>query len=291
MNLTDENIELYLFRYKEGLLGADEAAEVERVLDSRPDWKEMADLYDPDLKLPAGATMPYADWKSLRDGGPKATPRVTLPTAKSRHNIRPLWLSLAAAACLLFFVVTIVRFADNATNATRGPLTAQVDTEADTTPTDTTSDTIAAAARNAVAISTVRTVRNSQPTLLAETEPVENAAEPELEPESHKQMQIATPTDTNRTKYDLDEPTLREINDPMDQEILYANVITWSGDNAEAPTTISRRQQLRNIARRATSIIATTTATRGERREAAEEAIEERLQSNELLNNIIASLE
>ena len=289
MKLTDENIELYLFRYKEGLLGADEAAEVERAIANRPDWKEMADLYDPDLTLPAGATMPYADWQSLCDGGPKATPRVSLSTEKSRHNIRPLWLSLAAAACLMLFVVTIVRFTGSTTGTTGGIMTAQSENNADDILPATATDTITATLQNASTGNTVRIAHNSQPTLLAESEPVESAVEPQAD--SPKQMPIATPTDTTRTKYDLDEPTLREVNDPMDQEVLYANIITWSRDNAEAPTTISRRQQLRNIARHATSIIATTTATRGERRKAAEEAIEERLQSNELLNNIIASLE
>ena len=72
MKLNEENIELYLFRYKEGLLDATETAEVERALASHPEWQELADLYDPELTLPAGATMPYADIDSLRDGGPKA---------------------------------------------------------------------------------------------------------------------------------------------------------------------------------------------------------------------------
>ena len=47
MKLNEENIELYLFRYKEGLLDATETAEIERALASHPERQELADLYDP----------------------------------------------------------------------------------------------------------------------------------------------------------------------------------------------------------------------------------------------------
>lgn len=93
--IDNENIELYLFRYKEGLLDAAAAAEVERALGTHPEWQELADLYDPELKLPAGATIPYENVELLRDGGPKAV---------RRRKIIPLWVVSAAAACMLFAV-------------------------------------------------------------------------------------------------------------------------------------------------------------------------------------------
>ena len=93
--INEDNIELILFRYKEGLLDEAETAEVEKALASRPDWQELADSYDPGLVLPAGATMSYPHAASLRNGGPKAV----------RRKMIPVWITSAAAACLLFAVV------------------------------------------------------------------------------------------------------------------------------------------------------------------------------------------
>ena len=111
--------------------------------------------------------------------------------------------------------------------------------------------------------------------------------QPELKPAAVEEMAV----DTNRSKYDLDEPTLREVNDPMDQEVLYANIIDWQKGNPEGPETPSRRQPLRNIARKATSIIATAASGYEESRENVEGAIEERIQSNQFVNSLIATLE
>lgn len=93
--INEDNIELILFRYKEGLLDEAETAEVEKALASRPDWQSLADSYDPGLVLPAGATMSYPHAASLRNGGPKAV----------RRKMIPVWITSAAAACLLFAVV------------------------------------------------------------------------------------------------------------------------------------------------------------------------------------------
>ena len=131
--INDDNIELYLFRYKEGLLDAAETAEVEKALASRPDWQELADLYDPELTLPSGATMPYAAFESLRDGGPKAATRERKPivlrdATTQRRRLMPLWTTVAAAACLLLFVTTIVKFA-NGDTPTGTPLIAELTTD------------------------------------------------------------------------------------------------------------------------------------------------------------------
>lgn len=99
MELSNENIELYLFRYKEGMLDAAETSEIEEALSIHPEWREMADLYDPALILPAGVTMTYADAESLRDGGPKAA---------KRKRIVPVWIYYAAAACVLLAVGTLM---------------------------------------------------------------------------------------------------------------------------------------------------------------------------------------
>ena len=53
MNINDQNYELYLFRYAEGLLTADERKEVEAFLQQSPKMQELLSLYDPDLKIEA----------------------------------------------------------------------------------------------------------------------------------------------------------------------------------------------------------------------------------------------
>ncbi len=288
MKLNEENIELYLFRYKEGLLDATETAEVERALASHPEWQELADLYDPELTLPAGATMPYADIDSLRDGGPKAHNEVTPIKLRDndapRRRIVPFWTAFAAAACLLLFVTTIVRFLGGSDGQSEAPVLADVVIDDTLNPYQSDADTFAsvqspAATENASSV--VRASQYEEPALLAEIE------QPELKPASVEEMAV----DTNRSKYDLDEPTLREVNDPMDQEVLYANIIDWRTGDSEPTETPSRRQPLRNIARKATSIIATAASGYEESRENVEGAIEERIQSNQFVNSLIATLE
>lgn len=268
MTLNNENIELCLFRYKEGLLNAAETAEVERALATHPEWRELADLYDPELTLPAGATMPYADAESLRDGGPKA---------KKQARIIPMWTKIAAAACLLLFVTTIVRFVGGSDAQNSGPVVAEV-TKPDTVQTIYADTAMEAPLEQAVP-QIYKTAVNDEPVLLAETSP---------EPEK---TIVAEPSKTDTSVYDLDIPTLREINDPMDQEVLYADIIDWKTGGSEPAETPSRRQQLRSIARKATSIIATATSNYEEQRDNIEDAIEERIQSNPLVNNLIATIE
>ena len=289
--INDNNIELYLFRYKEGLLDAAETAEVEKALASHPDWQELADLYDPELTLPSGASMPYAGFESLRDGGPKAATRERKPivlrdATTQRRRLMPLWTTVAAAACLLLFVTTIVKFA-NGDTPTGTPLIAELaadstkqqpienittPTENKTTPTEATPTT-------------------TTPTLLAAADPKEpNTPTLPNTPNTPKTTPtLATPSDSS--VYDLDIPTLREVNDPMDQEVLYASGIIDRQAPSDNSEPVTRRQQLRNLARRATTVVATAAASHQQRREAIEDAIEEHLENNELISNLIATLE
>lgn len=301
--INDDNIELYLFRYKEGLLDAAETAEVEKALASRPDWQELADLYDPELTLPSGATMPYAGFESLRDGGPKVATRERKPivlrdATTQRRRLMPLWTTVAAAACLLLFVTTIVKFA-NGDSPANAPLVAElaadsikqqpienkaIPAEDKATPAATTP----AATVNA----TQSLARREAPVLLASADPKEpntpNQPNTPNTPNTPKTTpSLATPSDSS--VYDLDIPTLREVNDPMDQEVLYASGIIER--QAADPQTVTRRQQLRNLARRATTVVATAAASHQQRREAIEDAIEEHLENNELISNLIATLE
>ena len=292
MSLNEKNIEIYLFRYKEGLLDAAEAAEVERALATHPEWQEMADLYDPELTLPAGATMPYANADSLRDGGPKAgqTPvKISLRDEEPKHRrVMPLWMSVAAAACLLLFVTTlikIVNFDGSKGVATVAGLTVDDSIVYPEVDSIAAIETIIQSTTDNV----VRERLNDAPVFLADAVEtnVENVvkSQPGLQPETKSVIA----QDTN--VYQLDNPTLREVNDPMDQEVLYANIIDWKSGRSETSENPSRRRQLRSIARKATSIIATATSNYEEQRDNLEDAIEERIQSNSFVNNLIATIE
>lgn len=312
--INDNNIELYLFRYKEGLLDAAETAEVEKALASRPDWQELADLYDPELTLPSGATMPYADFESLRDGGPKAATRERKPivlrdATTQRRRLMPLWTTVAAAACLLLFVTTIVKFANDGTPA-NAPLIAELatdstkqqpietiasPTEHKTNPTEANHNKTTPTEANPTATQSL--ARREAPVLLASADP-KKPTSPNLPnlPNTPTSPNLpntpnttATPSDSS--VYDLDIPTLREVNDPMDQEVLYASGIIERQAPSDDSEPVTRRQQLRNLARRATTVVATAAASHQQRREAIEDAIEEHLENNELISNLIATLE
>jgi hypothetical protein len=291
MNLNNDNIELYLFRYKEGLLDAAESAEVEHALKEHPEWQELADLYDPGFKLPAGATMPYADFESLRDGGPKVsrTPvKISLRDEEPRRRrALPLWTTVAAAACMLLFVTSIIKMVNNEGHS-GGPVVAELTIE-DSTPGRNVESCVA---NDEIVDMTIdeasRSISNDESLFLADA--VNSAAETPVEQPNRKAgKEPLIASDSN--VYQLDNPTLREINDPMDQEVLYANIIDWQKGNPESPETPSHRQPLRNIARKATSIIATAASGYEEKRENVEDAIEERIQSNQFVSSLIATLE
>lgn len=286
MMLNEENIELYLFRYKEGLLNAKEIAEVEQAFKTHPEWKDLADAYDPDFTLPAGATIPYANYESLRDGGPKvvsATPIITLREEQPQsRRVKPIWIAFAAAACLLLFVTTIIRLVDNNGNMVNNNGVVL----ADKIDKDTVSgEVVTMDTDEAEPVSEVQHVEESAVnTIVDKEEPL--YAEMKAAEETPIEMQAIT-IDTNRGKYDLDEPTLREVNDPMDQEILYATGIIERGDMTPAEGNAAYCSQLRRLALRATSFAANAVATRKQRRA----VIEDKIGNNELINNFIATLE
>lgn len=95
--ITQKNIELYLFRYKEGLLNDEEAGAVRKALEAHPEWKAMADAYDPALRLPKAAPLPYPGKERLHK---LATDATASGNSKSRRVV-PLWTRVAAAACLI----------------------------------------------------------------------------------------------------------------------------------------------------------------------------------------------
>ena len=93
--INEDNIELWLFQYKEGLLDGEERATVERALEERPDWQELADLYDPELRVPALDGVVYEGKEGLKRHK---------PVSKIR-----LWGGISAAACISLLLLAGIR--------------------------------------------------------------------------------------------------------------------------------------------------------------------------------------
>ena len=64
-NITQENYELYFFRYHEGLLSREEREAVERFVALHADLREDFELYDASFRLPAGEPVVMADKSRL----------------------------------------------------------------------------------------------------------------------------------------------------------------------------------------------------------------------------------
>jgi len=97
MKITEDNYELYLFQYAEGMLSNKECREVEAFLDSHPDIREEFALYDPKLTVARLPKMKYEGKAALK------------------HNTFALWpvLRYAAAVLLLAGVATFFMLRNN----------------------------------------------------------------------------------------------------------------------------------------------------------------------------------
>ncbi|MBQ9586273.1 MAG: hypothetical protein IJR26_00190 [Bacteroidales bacterium] len=91
MNHNDD-IELMLFRYKEGMLDENEAAQVADFLNKNPEWRELADLYDPQFKAPPYPAVAYPGKEKLY---------------KAQHNTILVWLRRFSAAATVVIAVTV----------------------------------------------------------------------------------------------------------------------------------------------------------------------------------------
>lgn len=308
--ITSENIELFLFRYKEGLLTPDERVEVEQALASHPEWQEMADLYEPEMKLPAGATMPFEDWKSLRDGGPKARKTIAIGSAlgHEKRRVVPMWLSFAAAACLLLFITSIVRFVNQSPVITpQGMLVAKVDTAKQRQSFESVDDiedqpimhksivrqqpqeehNLLASNENVN-----RQVANDSP--VREPKQINDQQEHEAVPNREMPVREQMPSKENPSaQVEPDTlPSVESIN-KENQKIYYAdNVIEWVDDDSkEFETPQTRRQQLRHLAKHATAVIANAANSYEENKNAIGDVIEERIKSSQFLNGLLAAID
>ena len=100
MNINNDNIELLVFRLKEGLLDETERGMVEKALAENREWQEMADGYDPSLQVPQYQHIVYPHKDKLRSIARPARRIVVLPTGT--------WaLRYVAAACALIIAFVL----------------------------------------------------------------------------------------------------------------------------------------------------------------------------------------
>lgn len=92
MKINEENYELYLFQYAEGMLSDKERREVEAFLDSHPDIREEFALYDPKLTVAGLPKMKYEGKAALK------------------HNTFALWPVLRYAAAVLLLAAVVAFF-------------------------------------------------------------------------------------------------------------------------------------------------------------------------------------
>lgn len=178
--IDNSNIELYIFRYKEGLLQPDERQAVEAALDANPDWKALADDYDPSLRLPVVKPLPYPDKKALRQLATPPSPAQR--TAKP--NIRPLWRRLSAAACLLLAIGVAARLLWPTPMPTPDMRLAGIVADTTTMPSQATDTTI-------VEAPAVPQPRHSHTPLLAATDPLPVPTPDSPEAQVEPQVQLS----------------------------------------------------------------------------------------------------
>lgn len=194
MNINEENYELYLYRYAEGLLTDDERRELEAVLPSHPEWQELLDLYDPDLKITAQPQTVFPDKESLKHK----------PAA-----IFPLYARIAVAASVALLMVAgaffLTRNKTTADSQVVAETTAKTDTAAiDEQDFETTEQSVA---KSQQAVATKLYVKaapaEAQTKAVAETTE-ETAVTPEAETatdvaEMHESKAAVQPEPTQKT--------------------------------------------------------------------------------------------
>lgn len=95
MKINKRNIEVILFRYKEGLLSPDQTAQVKLLLEHNTEWQKLADMYEPSLRITADTSTVYPNKERLRQ-----------IAAKTPHQPKalPIWSKMSAAACILLLL-------------------------------------------------------------------------------------------------------------------------------------------------------------------------------------------
>ena len=105
--VNNEDIELMLFQLKEGSLSDEEARKATLFLQQHPEWQEVADLYDPTLKVPSYPAAGFPNKESLHK------PLTTTATASTR-TIALRRLSIAASILVAVAIAAWILLIPNA---------------------------------------------------------------------------------------------------------------------------------------------------------------------------------
>lgn len=124
MKITEENYELYLFQYAEGMLSDKERREVEAFLDSHPDIREEFALYDPKLTVAGLPKMKYEGKAALK------------------HNTFALWPVLRYAAAVLLLAAVVAFFLLRNGESTKPNTPEVAENQIDTTTTQPLQDSM-----------------------------------------------------------------------------------------------------------------------------------------------------
>ena len=163
MKITENNIELLIFKLKEGMLDEAEQASVEEALAGNEEWRRMAEMYDPALQIPDYPHLEYPDKEKLRDiARPQRPRRIALP----------LWSRVAAACAAIAGIVIFLRIGNSGPDSnlvafddTRAAMeTINRPMPADSATTPSAADKIAATARNEAPGETMTAERQEEAT-------------------------------------------------------------------------------------------------------------------------------
>ena len=215
MKITEENYELYLFQYAEGMLSDKECREVEAFLNSHPDIREEFALYYPILTVAGLPKMKYEGKAALK------------------HNTFALWPVLRYAAAVLLLAATVAFFLLRNGESTKPNTPIVAENQSQTTNTATSDETIPTPQQSSqqpidqvvtkeTIIQTKNTPKTSQPTeqqQLAQT-PTEN--EEPSQPSTQLAKNTDAPTQDN-------EPQGFELYTPTPTKVVYTDqLITYS---------------------------------------------------------------
>ena len=215
MKINEENYELYLFQYAEGILSDKECREVEAFLDSHPDIREEFALYDPKLTVAGLPKMKYEDKAALK------------------HNTFALWpvMRYAAAVLLLAAVVAFFLLRNGESTKTNTPVVAENQSQTtDTTTSDETTPAPQQSLQQPIAQIFTKETTNKTKNALQTSQPTEQQqlaqTQTKNEEPSQPSAQLAESTDTPTQNNELQKFVKHS---PTPTKVVYTDqLITYS---------------------------------------------------------------
>ena len=201
MKITEENYELYLFQYAEGMLSDKERRKVEAFLDSHPDMREEFALYDPKLTVAGLPKMKYEGKAALK------------------HNTFALWPVLRYAAAVLPLAAVVAFFLLRNGESTKPNTPVVVENQTKTTDT-ITSDETTPAPQQSLQQPIAQIVTKEPATQTKTSQPIEQQqlaqTQTENDESSQPSTQLAestnTPTQNNKLQgFELYTPTPTKV--------------------------------------------------------------------------------